>query len=114
MRSASARAVDYRAGAHDGRFARGAFVTHRYCQRTRRQSHRFNFVNPAQFGPSEDFDKYPRVLESDLDKCRERGADMVFHPSIPEMYPQATLPLLQKSILALDCVACHALSIFVV
>ena len=46
------------------------------------------FVNPAQFGPSEDFDKYPRVLESDLDKCRERGADMVFHPSIPEMYPQ--------------------------
>ena len=46
------------------------------------------FVNPAQFGPSEDFDKYPRVLDSDLEKCRERGADIVFHPNVPEMYPQ--------------------------
>ena len=46
------------------------------------------FVNPTQFGPSEDFAKYPRVLEEDIEKCRERGADIVFNPSIAEMYPQ--------------------------
>jgi pantoate--beta-alanine ligase len=46
------------------------------------------FVNPTQFGPSEDYDKYPRALESDIEKCRERGADVVFNPSVAEMYPQ--------------------------
>ncbi|MEO0508786.1 MAG: pantoate--beta-alanine ligase [Verrucomicrobiota bacterium] len=46
------------------------------------------FVNPAQFGPNEDFDKYPRVLEEDLEKCKARGADIVFNPSVSEMYPE--------------------------
>jgi len=46
------------------------------------------FVNPAQFGPSEDFGQYPRVLEEDLEKCRERGVDMVFNPLLEEMYPE--------------------------
>ncbi len=46
------------------------------------------FVNPAQFGPSEDYEQYPRVLEEDLEKCRERGVDIVFNPSVVEMYPQ--------------------------
>lgn len=45
------------------------------------------FVNPTQFGPSEDYEKYPRELEEDIEKCRERGADIVFNPSVDEMYP---------------------------
>ena len=44
------------------------------------------FVNPIQFGPSEDFDKYPRTLEKDMELCNEIGVDVVFAPSPKEMY----------------------------
>lgn len=44
------------------------------------------FVNPIQFGPSEDFDKYPRTLDADYRLATEIGADMVFAPSADEMY----------------------------
>jgi pantoate--beta-alanine ligase len=45
------------------------------------------FVNPLQFGPHEDFARYPRTLDSDLDLCREVGVDLVFVPSRGEIYP---------------------------
>lgn len=44
------------------------------------------FVNPIQFGPNEDFDKYPRTIEKDKDLCSEYGVDIVFAPSPSEMY----------------------------
>lgn len=46
------------------------------------------FVNPTQFGPNEDFNRYPRELESDLQKCREAGASVVFTPNAEELYPK--------------------------
>lgn len=45
------------------------------------------FVNPTQFGPAEDFERYPRPLEKDLDACRAEGADVAFCPSVEEVYP---------------------------
>jgi pantoate--beta-alanine ligase len=45
------------------------------------------FVNPLQFGPSEDLDRYPRTLDEDLAICAAEGVSLVFAPSAAEMYP---------------------------
>lgn len=46
------------------------------------------FVNPTQFGPDEDFDRYPRTLEADLEVCRRHGATVAWTPSVEDLYPE--------------------------
>jgi len=47
------------------------------------------FVNPTQFGPNEDFDKYPRTLQNDCQKCQDAGVDVIFAPTNDQMYGTA-------------------------
>ena len=47
------------------------------------------FVNPTQFGPNEDFSRYPRTLETDLELCRNAGTDLVFTPETSSIYSES-------------------------
>src|SRR4051812_826825 len=55
------------------------------------------FVNPTQFGPNEDFARYPRTLDRDLELCREAGVAHVFAPDSSEMYPEGERTRVQVS-----------------
>lgn len=57
------------------------------------------FVNPLQFGPTEDFSRYPRSLEKDLEGCKNFGADLIFTPSLNELLPEKNLIYVDVEIL---------------
>ena len=57
------------------------------------------FVNPTQFGPTEDFAAYPRTFEADRAACEAEGVDILFYPSVAEMYPDgASVSLIETSL----------------
>lgn len=62
------------------------------------------FVNPTQFGPAEDFAKYPRTLDADRELVAAAGGDLVFAPTAEEMYPPGTVAFVEVP--KLDAVLC--------
>ena len=57
------------------------------------------FVNPAQFGPNEDFAAYPRTFDADRGLCGQAGVDLIFFPSVAEMYPEgASVSLVETAL----------------
>jgi len=65
------------------------------------------FVNPLQFGPNEDYDRYPRDLERDTQLAAQAGVDVIFHPEVKEMYPDPH-PLTIVHVRELDRFLCGA------
>ena len=64
------------------------------------------FVNPLQFGPQEDLSRYPRDLERDASLVKDAGVDVIFHPSVVEMYPRPIVTSVEVG--QLDTVLCGA------
>jgi len=58
------------------------------------------FVNPTQFGPNEDFTRYPRTLDADLEMCRAAGADLIFTPPVSAMYAASAQTIVRVTKLA--------------
>ena len=62
------------------------------------------FVNPLQFGPNEDLDRYPRTLEADVAGCAGSGADLVFAPPVEEIYhPDRSIQIIEQSLSKVLC-----------
>ena len=66
------------------------------------------FVNPMQFGPSEDYTAYPRTLEDDVALLHEYGVDALFNPTVEEMYPQGSAASTVVDVPGLTDVLCGA------
>lgn len=66
------------------------------------------FVNPLQFGPNEDFDRYPRTLAADLDALRGASCDAVFVPALGDMYPAGLAAHTTISVPGLSTLHCGA------
>lgn len=66
------------------------------------------FVNPTQFGPSEDFAAYPRTLEGDVEGLRAAGCDLLFHPGVDEVYPLGAEDGVQVVVPGLGDILCGA------
>jgi pantoate--beta-alanine ligase len=62
------------------------------------------FVNPLQFGPKEDLDRYPRTLDADVAGCETSGADLVFAPPVKEIYhPDRSIQIIEQSLSKVLC-----------
>ena len=66
------------------------------------------FVNPLQFGPGEDYQDYPRRLEDDAARLGERGADLVFAPTVESLYPYGTEAAVRVHVPAFEDILCGA------
>ena len=66
------------------------------------------FVNPLQFGPGEDFERYPRTPEDDQHLLAEAGCDLLFLPSVAEMYPEGGQSATKVSVPSLSGILCGA------
>ena len=66
------------------------------------------FVNPTQFGPNEDYARYPRTPDSDINGLAETGCDALFLPSVEQMYPFGTMGCVQMHVPGITDILCGA------
>ena len=66
------------------------------------------FVNPTQFGPNEDYGRYPRTPDTDISGLAGKGCDAVFLPSVDEMYPSGTIGCVQMHVPGITDILCGA------